>query len=57
MKPVRSERVRVVSLLQCKVKSKNWLGGEVGGRLKREGVNVYIKMFHFVVQRKTNTPL
>ena len=42
MKPVRSERVRVVSLLQCKVKSKNWLGGEVGGRLKRE--RIYIVM-------------
>ena len=42
MKPVRSERVRVVSLLQCKVTYKTWLGGAVGGRLKRE--RIYIVM-------------
>ena len=32
MKPVRNERVKVVSLLPCKVKFKSWLGGEEGSR-------------------------
>ena len=29
-----------------------WDGGEVGGRLKREGISVYSWLIHIVVQQK-----
>ena len=31
---------------------KGWDGGWVGGKLKREGIRVYLQLIHVIVQQK-----
>ena len=43
-----------VSSVKCSVMTQGVEWGCVGGRLKREGLNVYIQLIHFVEQQKHN---